>query len=35
MRFVALLVPFTMNQMSAMTITQGNAGPKSRTRDSL
>jgi hypothetical protein len=35
MRFVALLVPVTMNQMSAMTITHGNAGPKSRTRDSL
>ena len=33
-RFVALLVPLTMNQMSARMITQGNAGPKSRTRES-
>ena len=34
MRFVALLVPLTMSQMSARTITHGSTGPKSRTRDS-
>ena len=34
MRFVALLVPFTISQMSATTINHGNAGPKSRTKDS-
>ena len=33
MRFVALLVPLTMNQMSAMTISHGNTGPRSRTKD--
>ena len=33
-RFVALLVPLTMNQTSTITTTHGSAGPKSRTSDS-